>query len=478
MKLFVAAIGMALFSLFNWHCTKIDSTTIGSNLIPAVDNVSTFDTTINVITNNVDSNSIDCTNIYPTDDRPLGYISNDPYFGITNAIMYAEFKPLTFPFAFHPSLSQTIDSVVLILKYKRSYGDSTKPHKLNVFLLQDVATNFDSSSCSFHDFNPPFLKSITYTATNLNDTTPLRISLTASQLGFLTTAGAFNSDSAFKAAFHGFAFQDDITFPGTNSISYFNLADTTTRLAIYSKYVDTAAGHPTVSTIDYFSTSITNILSQSASYISRYRPGSEIVSHSNNLSNPNGDDFVYIQTQPGSYATVKIPALNSVSNRIIHRAELIIDQVYSPAATDKYLATPNYLFLDYKDSGSSYHLELCDFSFSGTTGPNLSQFGGYRTYATDNGGNTISRYTFNISRYVQNIITKGVSSRTFRLYSPSLVTSGTTLLTDPLCNSGLVNYPSFLINAPVVGRVKVYGGSPTNVTNPNRMRVHIIYSKI
>ena len=461
-------------SILTFNCTKIDTTIIGSGLLPAVDNVNTFDTIVNVVSNNIDSFSTDCVKIYPTDDRPLGFISNDPYFGTTNAIIYSEFKPTLFPFNFPTNSSRTLDSVVLVLKYKRTYGDSSKPVKLNVYQLSDVNTKFDSSICSFHDFDVPILGSIIYTPTNLRDTTPLRINLRTTMQGLFSSSTAFVSDSAFKVAFHGFAFAPDVNFSGSNSISYFNLVDTTTKMLVYYKYVDTAGTPPKNALAKFYLSQGGNSFSGNASYVSRLRGNSEIFQHSNGNSSSTGDSVVYIQTSPGSYCQVKMPALTNVSNRIIHRAELIIDQVYSPAPTDTYFSTPNYLFLDIKDSGNNYHLELCDFNFSSQTGPNLSEFGGFRTYAKDYLGRDISRYVFNISRYVQNIITKKASPRTFRLYSPSLVTSGTVLISDALCNSSLISYPLFLLNQPVAGRVKVGGGNSAN----NRMRLHIIYSRI
>ena len=63
----------------------------------------------------------------------------------------------------------------------------------------------------------------------------------------------------------------------------------------------------------------------SANKIARKRIRCEINSVAN-TNNPAGDNFVYIQTSPGSYATLKIPGLTGLSNRIIHRAELIMDQ--------------------------------------------------------------------------------------------------------------------------------------------------------
>lgn len=470
----VSIICLLSICFITFNCTKIDTTTIGSGLLPAVDNVNTFDTIINVISTNIDSFNRDCVKIYPTDDRPLGYISNDPYFGTTSATIFSEFKPTVFPFTFATSISRTLDSVVLILKYKRTYGDSSKPVKLNVYQLTDANSSFDSSICTFHDYDVPLLGSVIYTPSSLRDTTPLRINLNNTMQGVFSSSTAFQSDSAYKIAFHGFAIAPEINYAGSNSINYFNLADTTTKMVFYYKYIDTVNTAPKRAVANFYLTHGGNSFSGNGSYVTRIRGNSEVFQHSNGNSIPSGDSVIYIQTSPGSYSLVRIPALSNVSNRIIHRAELIMDQVYSPSPTDQYFSTPNYLFLDIKDSGNNYHLELCDFNFSSQSGPNLSEFGGYRIYAKDYLGRDISRYVFNISRYVQNIVTKKASPRTFRLYSPSLVSSGTILTSDALCNSNLISYPLFLLNEPVAGRVKLGGGNSMN----NKMRLHVIYSRL
>ncbi|MFX5945148.1 DUF4270 family protein, partial [Acinetobacter baumannii] len=62
-----------------------------------------------------------------------------------------------------------------------------------------------------------------------------------------------------------------------------------------------------------------------ANFITRNRTGSEIANRLNNASRP--DSLVYVQTTPGTFVQIRIPSLGSLSNRIIHRAELIAEQV-------------------------------------------------------------------------------------------------------------------------------------------------------
>jgi len=67
------------------------------------------------------------------DNQVLGAITNDPLFGKSTASMYFEVTPPFFPFAIPGAKdSIRIDSAVLILSYKYSYGDTTAPLKLTV----------------------------------------------------------------------------------------------------------------------------------------------------------------------------------------------------------------------------------------------------------------------------------------------------------------------------------------------------------
>ena len=464
---------LLLITFFNWNCTKIDNTELGGGLIPVVDNVHTFDTVLSVIANNFDSVSSDCAKIYPSDYHSLGQISNDPYFGTTRSILYAEFKPPFFPYNF--PASRTLDSIVLVLSYKSAYGDSTLPQKVNVFQISGIF-NPDSSSCKFFDFDEPLLGSTVYTPAKLNDsaigfgertTNQLRIKLDnafGQSLLSQDSLTGLKSDSAFQTFFKGFAISPDFSYGG-NALSYFNLQDSNSKLAVYFRFID--ATNVTDTTVYNFR--LTSFAGD-ANYVARNHAGSEILNH---LDHPaTGDDVIYIQTTPGTSAEIQIPGLSGLSNRIIHRAELVMDQVYSPNTLDNFFATPSILYLDLKDTagGGSYRPIPCDFNtLSGP--PNIATFGGFRTIAKDPFGNDISRYTFNISRYVQKIVTNGRLNSTLRLRAPGDIINATSFVDE--CNQVVqaLNYP---VNIPTIGRVKLGGGNNANY----RMKLRIIYSNL
>jgi hypothetical protein len=459
-----------LFCILNWNCTKIDNTGIGADLLPAVDNVNTFDTLINVIANNFDSSSANCFTIYPQDEHSLGYIGTNPLFGKTTSIIYTELKPTSFPFKF--AANTAIDSIVLVLSYKKTFGDTTVPQKVNVYKIKDEFKP-DSSSCKPYLYDMPVLGSAIYTPQQLNDSVQgfrelsshqLRIKLdnTFGQSLLVQDTVSYKSDSLFKEFFKGFAIVPDTNFGG-NALSYFSLADTNTRLSIYTKTTNTAVD-----------TTVYNFrftqLCASANYVVRNHTGAEIINHLEQP--PAGDNEIYIQTTPGTYAQIKIPQLNALSNRIIHRATLTMDQVYSDNTYDNIFATPNILYLDMQDTSliRNYKPIPCDFNTSSGT-PDFSTFGGFRTVVKDPFGHNISRYTFNVSRYLQKIVTNRRINSTLRLRAPDNIINAKGYSDE--CGQGvpMLNYP---INLPTFGQVRLGGGN----NNSYRMKLHIVYSNL
>ena len=88
LALTLGTITTSLLILFS--CTKInEATDLGGNLIPPVDNIHTFDTTLEVQVFN-DSFTVvtDSTIALPGFTHFLGKINNDPFFGKTNAQMF------------------------------------------------------------------------------------------------------------------------------------------------------------------------------------------------------------------------------------------------------------------------------------------------------------------------------------------------------------------------------------------------------
>ena len=83
-------------------CKKInESTSLGGDLIPPVDNINTFDTTLEVQAFNDTFTVLTDTLRYNSAfTNFLGQINTDPFFGKTDAKIFLELKPPSYPYTF------------------------------------------------------------------------------------------------------------------------------------------------------------------------------------------------------------------------------------------------------------------------------------------------------------------------------------------------------------------------------------------
>jgi len=495
---------IAFFSFLTWNCTKIDTTTLGSGLIPAVDNVHTFADTLDI--NCTQGLFNDSTRLGRNDLHVLGNITNDPIFGKTEASLYLQLKPGFFPFFFglagdtiNNALSPGtgFDSVILCLSSKSYYGDTSIPQRFTVYQIDNLAEFSDTSTYKF-DHQPgilptpigtseaiyPFaLKNYTRfypSPATVRDSVNNQIRIKLTDPAFLdlltsltsrdTSANAnriYRSDSIFKERLKGFAV---VAEPGQgNGLFYINLNDPGTRLEFHYKKQNNNQRDTSFSSF-YFSSGIATSRSAHANHLVRDRTGAEF-----NPSMP-ATDAVYIQTTPGSFANLSIPELTNFPNSIIHRAEIFVEQVPSVNPVDNVLTPPLYLYLDLIDTASGNRSKPLYFDLNPTVGYNpdnqltffpsggidLNYFGGYRR-VKDNGSGPLFYYTFNVSRYVQHIVTNGVNNYRMKLYAPF--------------NLNYYGYTVPFNNNIANGRIKVGSGSPGTDVN-YRMKMRIVYSKI
>lgn len=478
--------------LFFVACTKIESTTIGSGLIPPIDGVNTLDTTIEVITDNFLSTLSDSVQVNKDDDHVIGVINDDPYFGKTTAETYFELKPTSYPFAIPGDKKfLQVDSAVLTLSYKGVWGDSLTNQNWEVREIGEPLRADTIFTVYKNPVKGALLGSKTVDIATFNDSvkTPLestinqiRIKLSSDFARKLmleydsTSTGAYANDSLFRVHFKGFSVSPAAGSPG-NALVRVNLLDENTKLGLFyrSKATDTSKLDTAVSYFRFSTgTSALNRVSASGNHIVRNRNGSVI---NNYLANSNlNDDRVFIQASPGSYATVKIPGLDALSNRIIHRAELMV--IEEPSASNSYLTPPNYLLLSWYDTANKVMKNIPnDFIIQQSAGPNTATFGGNLINRQLAGGENVRGYFFDISRYVQGIVTRKDPAHTLKLSAPSR---------DSISYS--YPYPSTLTpvtysivpssaNNVAIGRVVLTGGGTAN-GSPLRMRLRIIYSRI
>lgn len=461
-------------------CTRIDTTDLGDELIPAVDNVNTFDTTLAVITDNILFS--DSTRAFSGDDMAVGYISNDPEFGQTVAEMYFNLGATTYPFWPYDGKDsvKAIDSVVLSLSFRGAYGDTITPQTFTVFELT-TASNFKDSAYLLTEpaFRPlgPELGTKTFAIQTLNDSinvargtdTPrtsnvlrIRLDTTFGRRIINFDSTGHKTDSAFRTKLRGLALIPDTANAG-NGLAYFNLADISkSKLIIYYKAQVDGKLDTTFAEYKHVANGQANLI--------RQKPQGNYATYLGN-GNPS-DDRGYIQSTPGSYISVTIPDLGSLSNRVIHRAELQVSRL--PVAGDNPFAPPAVVLLDQEtiDKDSVYTVQN-DFLLTPNQNrftANFDVFGG--ALRSDN------TYRFNISRRVQGIVTRKEPVLRFRLsapYEPEVYYYPPGKFTD-YAPASLVKYPFTVLSQPANGRVVIYGGNAADLSK--RMKLYIVYSKI
>jgi Domain of unknown function (DUF4270) len=485
---FIAIITMVAI-LFS-GCKKLnESTDLGGGLIPPVDNINTFDTSISVLTyNDTLKFMYDSARLGTADEFFLGKINSDPFFGKTDARIFLELKPASYPNVFTNSYdSLFIDSVVLVLDFVENYGDSVTPQNINVYEV-DQASNFTPDSAYLIRTNnitysnllgsksviPQTLKD---SVKVFGDTTShqLRIKLNNSfgqrLLNYDTSSnaitGAYANDSVFRSKFKGFALQ---SMSSGNSIMGFDLVSGGTKLAVYYKYWNKFPNIDTTVTYFTFNSGTLGVSSAAANYVIRDYSGTPAQATWDNLTV--ADNILYLQNTPGTYASIKIPDLTLVNNRVIHRAELYMEQIYD--ISDSMFSSPNFLYLDAVDPSIASDPKMFrtipyDLRFTQDGSIDYGAFGVAPVTATDLLGNKIRTWKFNITRYVQHILTNTQSLYEFRLfpafrfYEQFGIPPGTDIPTIISINPSIAK-----------GRIRLGGGNhPTQ-----RMKLRLIYSKL
>lgn len=497
-SLHLSIAGLACFYLFILGCNKIDSTELGADLIPAVDNVLTFADTFYIDAKREEC--IDTTRLSRRETHVVGSINNDPVFGKTKANIFLQLKPSFFPFYFgnakdtiNPALNPGthFDSVFLCLSYNGFYGDTSKLQHLKVYELAENTGNFTDTISHLLNFQPdqpylgnllgeatifqPALKNYTFLKTSKKDsvTRQIRIKLSTAFLNALvrndsaqnSSNNYFYRDSLFKGKYKGFAVISD-GGSDANGLFYISLTDPATRLEVH--YV---AGN--ANKLDTAFTSLPVSLGSFAP-VSASATANNIVKDTSTSEFPTSPNStaLYLQTAPGSAISFKIPQLALLTNRIIHRAEIFLEQVPG-SPMDAVLAAPQYLYLDLIDTGNikkykPLYLDLSpnefynpdnSFLFFPAQGIEQSYYGGFERKIVDAFG-TRSYYTFNLTRYLQNMVTKRQTNYAFRVYAPY--------------NLHYYGFKLLYKNNLAYGRVKIGNGNNTNF----RLRMRVVYSNI
>ncbi len=471
-----------LFLLFTVACTKIITTEIGNGLIPPIDGIFTKDTTLQISSKN---SGFDTTVVRISDDNLLGY-TNDAIFGKTTGEINIQLRPTFYPFTFGDTSQKVmqLDSAVLILSYRGSVGDTLQPLAFSVkridfdeiFLNDSLYRNSsrfgDGEDLTYN--NVPKYVNVQDLADSVKPdplfekaAAQLRIRLSddfgKEMLNEWDTTfnGFYKSDSAFSDAYRGFSIKPEQL---GNAMLRINLVDTNTKVGIYYRVPNADGSFDTA--VRYLR--VNQFTSAHSNFIEREYAAPAEISTYLPPNNDTEDSLLYFQSSPGLYSTLKIKGLSGLPNMIVHRAEIVFDQVYD--AGDDIAAVPNLFLAAYStDSMRRLAVPYDAQLFNGTIG-NLSSLGvNPKTKFDPISGKTISSYNFDVTRYVQSVVTRKEKEFDFVLWAPYFdyvypfedATFQLIISTTPL-------------NFPGLGRVRVGGGN--NKRYP--MKLHIVYSVI
>ncbi len=421
---------LAIIISTNWSCKE--NTILPKNLVPAVDNINTFDSTISLITHTLYQDSfltgglkgglrLSASNSFYT---ACGSISNDPSFGSTLASMHVEVLPAVPNFTFKSATStMTIDSIVLAIPYKLAFGDtsfSSITQKFKVYRSLDTFSR-DSAQYEFtrdtFDVNRP-LSSLNVNFNSLpHDSLLIGGQLQQPQLRFKLASwfadslktqvdsganGALATFTSFLSWWKGF-----VIVPSTtkgNTLGYFETYRT--RMTIYYRYPKTGGGEDTTSDIFSFDPSYCNRFNA----IAHNYTGSKSKAFINTKS-AQGDSVLFVQNEPGLVSLIQVPGLHTMDNVIVNKAEL----VFTTSATQNFADTMIYgtiprLQIFSTDSSGNNDLVASDYAAFNSA----SYVDGTRSQVLINGVNSI-QYRFIVTNSIQSLISRKDSNFRYKI---------------------------------------------------------------
>lgn len=419
----------SVVALFFSSCKE--NTILPSTLVPAVDNVFTFQTdTVTLYTHNVYQDSLLTGGLLgtvrvsnsPSLYHAIGTITSDPVFGKTHASAHVEVLPPVSNFSFKTNATgtnRTIDSIVLSIPYRGAYGDTLSStqqtfrvfRSMKQFSRDSAQYEFTRDSIDYTqllssktiDFKT--ISTDSPTVGNVRLQPQLRFQLAswfADSLQAQVDSGANGAAADFSKFLNwwrGFAI-----LPDSNNGSTLGYFDTyNTRLHIYYRYTNTNNVADTA--VDIFSFDPNNC--NRFNTITRNYNGT-IARNFINSTKSTGDSVLFVQTDPGIAGQISFPHLADFGNVVVNKAELVFTAVspyYNWIDTLLYGPTPRFQIIGADSLGNDY--VLGEYT---TFGSNFVD--GKKVQNSINGENVI-QYKFVITQTIQKMISQ--KNTNFRL---------------------------------------------------------------
>jgi hypothetical protein len=420
-RLIITLLTICVIAIAHTGCKE--NTIIDSKVAPNLNNISVVELpdTLTVLCKTVFDDSV-ITSLNVTGIpiyQALGYITNDPIFGKTNAGIYMQVIPVnTNPLIFMNG--EVIDSVMLFLPYAGvTFGDTspTAPtEKISVYRIDSTISasgNYYPSSSFGPDFNTVY-GSTTVNLNNLVTDSPFiygakrmpALVIKMNNIFQNTLANASNTSGTdfptFLNAFRGFYIAASDTTTPASSLPYFQLdgADTFTQAGVLVFHHTPGSDTEQVFQYPYNMTYCGH-----SNHISRNYTGTVVSNYMNNASAPT--DRIFLQNQPGAAIDLKVPAIAHLKDSlpvgaVINKAELIITQSTNPLEISSTFTTPVKLFplgVATSAAGVDTGIYFIEDRYPATTTSALAFLDGYRQIKTVSGIST-SQYTINIPREV------------------------------------------------------------------------------
>ncbi|PZF72014.1 hypothetical protein [Taibaiella soli] len=434
-----------------------ENTIINSNLAPAVDNIKTFA---------LDPNDISCLSKTVYDDSivtslntspviaGLGTVNADPFFGVTNAGIYFNVIPPTSSYTFPVSRS-SIDSVVLVLPYNFTWGDTNntnRPQKFSVYRMTDTfsSTGYYYSFSRFGVDRSHLLGTVT---TNINDlknyvqlkdssvTPHMRIKITDNDFiqKLMDSSSQYADYPTFLSWFKGLYVEPDTTSSATGtSLAYFELDG--------DSYYNTAGllFYMQDSVVSQFGYNTTNCAH--STWVKRNYTGYPVAPYYS--PSRTDDSIIMIQNEPGAAADIRITNIRHIDSVIgkslINKAQILITKV--DVGSSSIYTEPSRIRVTGIDDYGTYYFIADNYVGSSTS----STFIDGVAQSVTVGAFTVTQYSINFPRELQKALIQGRTNLHLLL-------------------NGTQTYP---------GAYRLIAGGKSNSNATYKLQINVIYSKI